>query len=154
MDIKDLRIGNYIIGNYTDYNTNEAKQELCKVVCIDSVGITENTIWVESKGSDIEKYNSFEHLKPTPRILQKFGFNKEEMGSVSHQFNYGENHITKGWEIQLVWLMYLDNELNTCFEEYPFYQNGYQELKSISQIQNLYKDLTNKDLELIGEFSL
>lgn len=77
MKVNELRIGNYITGFYEDLEGSETTA-LCKVVALDSVGVTDNTFWVESKDIEIEKYDGFEGVKITSEKLKHFGFEVEE----------------------------------------------------------------------------
>lgn len=124
--IKELRIGNYILGNYTDYEDIDdiEKQEVCKVLTLDSVGVAEYSIWVEGESAYIERYDSFEGIPLTEEWLIKFGYKK---------YPHGDALFLPG---HLVWV---------CNDLFIDDKNGIV-LKYVHQIQNLYFALTSKEL--------
>lgn len=128
MNVTELRIGNYIFDREKP---------------------------VDLRGSQLVniitgKYmNEYKYIPLTEKWLLDFGFEKDNKGSVSVQFNYGENPLTHDHMIQLIWLKKLPNyEL----EEYPFYRNGHFAVKYVHQLQNLYFALTNNELKRVDGF--
>ena len=74
----ELRIGNFINGLYEPNYENEQEDHLeialCKVVLLDSVGLTDNYIWVETKDTDNDNFDSFEPIPITELGLIYLGF--------------------------------------------------------------------------------
>ena len=123
MNAKELRVGNY-------YNHNA---EIKKITPNDILEVWESErIWCKP-------------IPLTEEWLVKLGFEKSEKGSVSIQFNIGENPLTKDWIMQLVWLKTLPDY---NLEESLFYRNGFHKLKHVHQLQNLYFALTGQELEI------
>ncbi|MCQ4139218.1 hypothetical protein [Chryseobacterium sp. EO14] len=93
---------------------------------------------------------SYEDLQPIPLTeewLLKLGFQKEDQGSVSAQFHYGENPVTKDYLISLIWIKdYKSN--NNALEGFPFYKNGHFTIKTVYQLQNLFHAMTGEELKL------
>src|SRR5690606_20187688 len=146
----ELRIGNYINGIYeTEIDRGNGiiedveRSEVVKVAGLDGAGLSEYSIWIEDGYN--KEYDSFEPIPLTEEWLLKFGFKKDTKGSVSIQFNYGVNPITKDYMMQLIWLKTIpDYELEEC----PFYKNGHFKIKHVHQLQNLYFSLTGEELKL------
>ena len=76
MKSTELRVGNLIDGHY-DYDDGEPLWIQCKVLALDSVGLTEHEIWVEGDGFN-ETYYDFKGIPLTEEWLLKF-HNKEEI---------------------------------------------------------------------------
>ncbi|WP_372938807.1 hypothetical protein [Seonamhaeicola sp.] len=133
MKVTGLRIGNYITGLYEDLEGNEATA-LCKIVALDSVGVTDNTFWVESKDTDIEKYDGFEGEKITSEKLKHFGFEVEEREGLiiasNDSFNKFEIISINGETFKL-----------------SKYNNGFKHMKYMHEVQNIYFALQGKELE-------
>ena len=88
-------------------------------------------------------------IKPIPLTeewLLKFGFQRHDQGSVSAQFSYGTNPVTQDYLIYLKWIKDYENDYH--LNGFPFYQNGYFEIKHIHQLQNLYFALTGEELTI------
>lgn len=124
LEPSSLRIGNYI--------KNDG-------VVVKADGRTIFDIW----GGTKKKY---EPIELTEDWLIRLGFDKQEKGSVSYQFTIGENPLTKDWLFDLIWLKELDKEINKKLEPHPFYKNGYQKVKTVHQLQNLYHALLGEEL--------
>lgn len=116
---------------------------------------------ITSLGKQIATYNGaqefkcrYENLEPieiTEQWLFDLGFEKETKGSVSNQYNYGENPLTHEYLLQLIWLKTLpDYEL----EKHPFYRNGHFSIKYVHQLQNLFFALTGTELTVKHEVSV
>ena len=75
----------------------------------------------------------------TEQWLFDFGFNRKDYGEDSYKYWIGINPVTHDWLFDLTWL---------GGEEYiyPFYRNGFHEVKSVHQLQNLYFALTGEEL--------
>jgi len=126
MKTNDLRIGNYIYGNYYG-NEDEEKTEKCKVLGIDSVGFSEYPIWVEGlEETGIETYMGFEPIPLTEEWLLKFGF-----GTIIGKYYSIDCHfsISKG---NKCWLFHIGNYVKS--------------FKHVHQLQNLYHALTGEEL--------
>lgn len=134
IEAKELRIGNYVL-------------------------LQDKGAYQIDSGHDIDEIDSFDgcskefedYCKPIPLTeewLLRFGFEKTEKGSVSYQYTIGENPLTKDWLLDLIWLKELDEKLNQHLEDFPFYKNGYQKIKTVHQLQNLYFSLTNEELTI------
>lgn len=131
--INELRINNYILGNYTDYGNIDdiEKQEICKVLALDSVGVAEHSIWVEGESSSIERYDSFEGIPLTEEWLLNLGFDKHS----NNPFWFKKKQLCISlvgavelisWDIQI---FKIDTKINF-----------------VHQLQNLYFSLTNEEL--------
>ena len=84
----------------------------------------------------------FKPIEITEDWLVRFGFEKRE-SSVCDSFHIGINPITKDWLFDIVWLKDMKDY---SYEEFPFYKNGFHELKHVHQLQNLYFALTGEEL--------
>ena len=133
MDAKELRIGNLV------------KDHLSRTQKVHEVR-NDSYICYLSNGSKLKyKLNTTKPIPLTEQWLLDFGFEKSEKGSVSIQFNIGENPLTKDWIMQLVWLKTLPDY---NLEESLFYRNGFHKLYYVHQLQNLYFALTNTELTI------
>jgi hypothetical protein len=112
----------------------------------------ENWVYLVDKESTIQKQpiqvnltwmQMLEALEPillTPEILEKAGFSKQESSdSVVNLYFYGVNPITQDFLITLNWVK---------GRQFPFYQNGSFEIKTLHQLQNLYNALTGEELNI------
>jgi hypothetical protein len=146
MEAKELMLGNLVNGISED-SDGKNKQIICKILAIDS-NSTLGDGWqymVESMESDeCLIYDDFEPIPLTEEWLELFGFEKRE-SSVCDSFYIGINPITHDWLFDLAWLK---NMIDYSYEGYPFYKNGYHEIKFVHQLQNLYYTLTGKELTL------
>jgi hypothetical protein len=115
----DLRLGNWVKNDCDD-----------KLFRVDAVDI-------------LTCYNDNDWLLPiplTPELLVKAGFTKHlSSDKVLYHFFKGENPVTHDWLIDLNWII---------GREYPFYKNGYHEIKYLHQLQNLFYSLTGEELEV------
>ena len=143
MKTNDLRIGNYIYGNYYG-NEDEEKTEKCKVLGIDSVGFSEYPIWVEGlEETGIETYMGFQPIPLTEEWLLKFGFNKQ-IGFIKFigvpyekdSFEVAHNDLDK-------WYCYFRNFVKGAQDDFVLLRN---DLKHVHQLQNLYHALTGEEL--------
>jgi hypothetical protein len=121
MELKDLRIGNKIHGIVEDETIE------CTVLAIDSVGVAEQSIWVETVNSEHEYFDEFKPILLTEDWLVKFGF-KREVGWDGFIF-YAKDQV----EIYITTDDKFLNELDT-------------EVKHVHQLQNLFHSLTGKEL--------
>lgn len=150
---QDLRIGNLVLDESNkiavvtslDFERkfyHEAKEKTFIGSC--SLKLLEKYEWNTSFGRWVE------NLKPIPLTeewLLTFGFQKEDQGSVSVQFHYGENPVTKDHLISLIWIKdYKSN--NNALEGFPFYRNGHFTIKTVNHLQNLYFALSGEELTL------
>lgn len=132
---KELMIGNYILGNYTDYGDfdNIEKQEICTVLSLDSVGVNEYPIWVEGESGSIEHYDSFEPISLTEEWLIKFGF--EKGSDIMGDCFYIESDKSDDFSLSV-----LGN---------GFYIHGIElSINNVHQLQNLYYVLTGEQLTI------
>jgi hypothetical protein len=125
----ELRIGNLIIGLYED-DCENVLTEICTVLGVDSVGFSENKIWVETEKSKVEKFDSFEGIPITEEWLLKLGFKfvKSLMG-----------YYKGGHEVALF--------KSGVIEFHPFEKENYIYIKYIHELQNLFFALTGKELQ-------
>ena len=132
MEAKELRLGNYI--NYLGVAT-----------IVESIAGIEQS-YVATKSSGIMPINSFNPIPLTKEWLLKFGFQRHDQGSVSAQFSYGTNPVTQDYLIYLKWIKDYENDYH--LNGFPFYQNGYFEIKHVHQLQNLIFTLCGEELKL------
>ena len=76
MDVTKLMIGNYLHGYYED-----DKFDVCRVMALDTTGMAEYEIWVESEKSDTEVYDYFRGIEIDEKWLFKFGFEKSDVNA-------------------------------------------------------------------------
>jgi hypothetical protein len=118
---QELRIGNWVLGNNT-YQQIEIEQ-------------------LEYLLND--KFSPHAAIQPislTPELLEKCGFKKRlSSDKVLYHFFQGENPVTHDWLIDLNWII---------GREYPFYKNGYHQIRSLHQLQNLFYCLTGEELNI------
>lgn len=126
MLVKELRIGNYILGNYMDYGDFEEaeKQEICEVLSLDSVGICEYSIWVEGESATVEQYDSFDPIPLTEEWLLNFGFKP-----------FQKDFSIKGLIIH-------------CRKRGFVVRKSIPIIKHVHQLQNLYFALTGQELTI------
>lgn len=136
MKVKDLRIGNYITGLYEDLEGKEATA-LCKVVALDSVGVTDNTFWVESKETDIEKYDGFEGVEITKEVLLSFGLGLDP--------DY-DNAFVDSASLEESLIIY-DTKNKLFMLEGNRDRIEIKHIKYVHQFQNICFALTGKELE-------
>ena len=111
---------------------------------------SENKISISTRSFDgCVEYEKIQPILLTEEILLKFGFERHDNGSVSAQFSYGINPVTQDYIIYLIWIKDYENDYQ--LNGFPFYQNGYFEIKTVHQLQNLYFALTNTELIWNGE---
>ena len=135
MKTNDLRIGNYIYGNYYG-NEDEEKTEKCKVLGIDSVGFSEYPIWVEGlEETGIETYMGFEPIPLTEEWLLKFGGIKDVEGVAYIK-------LYKGYDLRLY--IVANGVQETKGISTPF--SNFTHIKHVHQLQNLYHALTGEEL--------
>lgn len=87
----------------------------------------------------LESQNLPKRITLTAEWLINFGF-KSRIDSTITNWHIGINPITHDWLFHLVWINGF---------QFPFYQNGYFEIKYVDQLQNLYFAITNEELKLI-----
>lgn len=139
MDVKELRIGNYILGNYMDYGDFEdaEKQEICTVLSLDSVGVCEYSIWVEGESASVEHYDSFEGIELTEEWILKLGLSSYQDIKVK---DYGFLCIESVNDEKVFYIMGNDN---------PTYSKMFKlNVKYVHQLQNLYFALTGQELTI------
>lgn len=107
MEIKELRIGNWVINNYLkpDYETNK-----------DPIGW--NYYKIEC-GGDIEDYEDYEPIPLTEEILLKCGF--EKLGLIKYELN--------GVVLNIKWSSYFIHRFDTEIKHLHQLQNLYFALK-------------------------
>jgi len=91
MKTNELRIGNYVVGNYEkglecdwDYENSELVMDKAvgQVVLLDYVGYTTHSIWIETKDTNVEIFESFEGIILTEDWLKKLGFKENSFSLV------------------------------------------------------------------------
>ena len=129
----DLRLNNLIYGNYdTD---NDELQEVVKVVCLDSVGITENGYDIIVDGNN-EYYYEFNGIPITEKWLKKANF--FNITSTDFQKNIKHNDI----------IMNANTKMG-----YEFWYNGtlIKDINYVHELQNLYYSLTDNQELVFSE---
>lgn len=128
MKAQELRIGNYIYGQYSF--DDESKKELCEVLALDSTGeLMEHEIWVGGESGKREFYYEFEPIPLTEEWLIDFGFRKDEETSYR-------------WFME-DWLTYdLDDNCIRISDSWVFGKRKY-----VHELQNLFFALTGRELE-------
>lgn len=147
MDVKELRIGNYICGTVADEDTGEERYFDCRVVAVDETGsLGDNGSWafmVEALNpkESFEYYDEFDPIKLDEKWLLKFGVTKINnsmfrMGALTFQstnFTEGESLTDR--------ILNSRKAMRICFCG-KFLVN----LEFVHRFQNLYFALTSKDL--------
>lgn len=131
---KELKIGNYILGNYTDYSDIEdvEKQEICKVLSLDSVGVNEYPIWVESESASVDRYDSFEPIPLSVDWLKKANY--KQLKRIEKTYSLGS---------------FEDNSAIYFTGVRFIHINTGTQLDYVHEIQNLYYCLFKKELKFI-----
>lgn len=127
MDIRQLRIGNLVL--LLDEETKITTKDLALM---------------ETSPNVVGRL--YKPIPLTEEWLLKFGFQRHDEGCVSAQFSYGINPVTQDYLIYLKWIKDYENDYQLI--GFPFYQNGYFEIKTVHQLQNLYFSLCGEELEL------
>lgn len=124
--IKELRIGNHVLAEYYDSETEEEAFVECTVVSLDSVDMLDYNIYVESVDSSVEVFNGFHGIPITEPKLVELGFKKwNTPKGITYSKGYMILHLRKrGWVIKKKVI----------------------EPKYIHQIQNMYHALYGKEL--------
>lgn len=91
-------------------------------------------------------FSEIEPIELTEEWMMKFGFEREDTGSVSAQFNIGLNPVTHDYLFSLIWFKDYKNDYE--LKGFPFYRNGHFTLKYVHQLQNLYFALTGEELTI------
>lgn len=134
---EELRIGNLVAVHGIVYTVVELK--------LNEIGLLKDTGTPQE--IDYHSYEDVNSISLTEEWLLKLGFEKEDEGSVSFQFHYGENPVTKDYLISLIWIKDYKNN-NNALEGFPFYKNGHFAINTIHQLQNLFHAPTGEELQL------
>ena len=131
----ELRIGNLINGFYLDENEVE-QSEICKVLVLDSIEMTEHLFWVAGE-SQVEDYDRFEGIPLTPDWLAKMGF-RSEMNANKTNMLYLNDMLSitmvKGeWSLAIVGFMV-----------YPLRTK----INYVHQLQNLFFALCGQEIKI------
>jgi hypothetical protein len=136
MEAKDLMIGNYVT-----YMFSEDFRTIIEVESITNEGInvyaSDDNAPYGMHSPILEHEYSFEELRPIPLTeewLLKFGFH-EKYKSVSNRWNIGSFYLH-------------DNENEFGDLSGVFMYDYFLEVKSVHQLQNLYKSLTGEELKI------
>ena len=137
LEVKELRIGNCITGVYYDLDSDEEKEQLCKVVSIDSVGAHEYPIMVDGLGNEIEEYQRLEPVPLTEEWLFKLGF--EIVNHIDGYSFYSYKKKGKGGFCNI-----------TIYDQYTRVGNNTSvpHVKYVHQLQNLHFILTGFEVEV------
>lgn len=130
MDIKELRIGNFITGLYED----EEKKAFCKVNGLSEIPEALGDGWsimVESE-ENIEWFDDFQPIPLDEEWLLKFGFEWND--------EYKEYHLNG---VQVVF--YKSGWIDLMLEGIEHFE---MKVDYVHSLQNLYFALTGKELEL------
>ena len=129
MNIKELRIGNYVRGIFDEENE---LSEIVKVGCLDSLYITENNNEIYFADGNHEYYKDIHGVKLTHELLLNFG--------------YKNTSQTIGLSVYKI----IGHTIH-CINEDLFIcnKNGII-LKHLHQLQNLYFTLNSEELEQNG----
>lgn len=151
IDVKELRVGNLVLGYYAYNDENDQEQEItsvCRVLSIDSVGAHEYPLWVETigKANDVEEYDGFVAIPLTEDWLWRFGFGKvigwfiTTKPNISLELTENNDNSTKQW------YCYIRNKVGIGKpDDFALLR---KDLLYVHQLQNLYFALTGKELEL------
>ena len=132
IDVKELRVGNLVLGYYAYNDENDQEQEItsvCRVLSIDSVGAHEYPLWVEAigKANNVEEYDGFVAIPLTEEWLLRFGFEKRN----------DSNFWLDGFCLKAY-----DNEFYVLTEQKRVF------IEFVHTLQNLYFSLKGEELEL------
>ncbi|WP_294267731.1 hypothetical protein [uncultured Chryseobacterium sp.] len=119
-----------------------------RVFEIDTIAEEFPTLNTTEFGIGVVDWNNIRPIPLSEEWLLKFGFQKEDEGSVSVQFHYGDNLVTRDYLLSLIWIKdYKSN--NNALKGFPFYNNGHFTIKTVHHLQNLVfalgKELTIKN---------
>ena len=130
--LKELRLGNYILGFYEDEDGLEENEDvlfeaICKVTSLDCSGFLDFNIYVESDDCNVEVYEKFEGIELTEEWLLKFGFKRFPWGLVKDNLLFKDD----------LKCSYLILQVGNGFEV---------KVKYVHELQNLYFALTGSEL--------
>lgn len=147
MTASELRLGNYVLCQWTEEEFSEEnndfieinKEKIGKVVKLDSTNTLNYSIVVETKTDDGAYVEDFEYILPIPLTeewLLKFGFKESEYDIFINDDCEGLRLISYG-----------------KFEGYQasWWNNEIINLDYLHQLQNLYLSLTGEELTLKTE---
>lgn len=125
MELKDLRIGNKIYGIVEDEIIE------CTVLAIDSVGVAEQYIWVETVDSKHEYFDSFEPILFNKKWFPKLNLNKDGYFYNCHA-EFSVKKSKDNWTLRVSLLN--DIRFTICTFKY------------VHELQNIFHSLTGKEL--------
>lgn len=132
MKPQELRIGNRILGVYTDEDENGEEIEVvceCIVGTLDILDQSEYAIWVTG-GAEREYYDEFRPIPLTEEHLLRFGFEREG------------NEFRTDWFLGLSFDV-VENDFHVYEVRDSFHITT---IKYVHQLQNLYFALTGEEL--------
>lgn len=141
MEVKDLMIGNYIFGEYYDYSSDEEseKEEVCRVLSLDSVDAMEYPIWVEGESSSVEVYSNFKPIPLTEEWFINFGFTGDNG-------RYEIDYFNKDYNIDCT-AEYEYGNFTKKYHQYETCKAGVG-CKYVHELQNLHFCRTGEELTL------
>src|SRR5690606_7613270 len=151
IDVKELRVGNLVLG-YCAYNDeNDQEQEItnvCRVLSIDSVGAHEYPLWVEAigKSNDVEEYDGFVAIPLTEEWLLDNGFKLDyDYGNwhlnMFNVYTKRDCHIGVDEDGSCVWYFAASDDFYSWYKNMPY----------VHTLQNFHFCYLDKELELKPE---
>lgn len=125
MDVKELRIGNYVIYEKTTHIITALNKKMC------------SSEWIEGK-TYYDYTHSYNDIKPIPLTedwLLKFGFEEIKISNSDDGYLYSDYQLETENNV-LIWFS-LRKELM-----------DYKHVKHVHQLQNLYFALTGEELTI------
>ena len=133
MKANELRIGNKIIGVYSD-GENDELEDICTVLALDETGeINGHKIWVESSNSNAEIFSEFKPIPLTEEWLIRFGF--DNLGKFG--WGIGDFHIENTKNLRGKY------KYKYCFRTIS---RKIIRVTTVHQLQNMFYILTGKEL--------
>jgi hypothetical protein len=126
----ECRVGNLVFRD----------NHLAKIIAVSEIGIASEIIQRASQSTNSDTHS---RIPLTEEWLVKFAFKRERTRSdIVTDWFIGENPVTMDWMFNIVWI-------DGC--DYPFFKNGYHQIKFVHSLQNLYFALTGQELTLQEE---
>jgi hypothetical protein len=95
--------------------------------------------WMVEFADGIAMLDEFIGVAITKELLVRMGFSSRIEAGHSTEYYLGINPITNDWLFSVVWHENYD---------FPFYKNGYFEIKYAHQLQSLLYSLTGEELKI------
>ena len=141
----ELRIGNYVSDNIFIYSTIAIEEEVLRAKIDHNYNIKKSEVEDFYKEGEYSlNYFNLEPIPLTEEWLIKFGFERKDY-TIAASFHIGYNPVIKDWLFELTWIK---DSNDYSLGGFPFYRNGFFELKHVHQLQNLYFALTFNELTI------